>query len=97
MYLDDGLSAVAGESNAIRVSGLVHSTLEQAGFRANLEKSVWQSTQRLQWLGFVLDIAQGQVEVPQEKLVKLLDMLKQAALKPSLLARFLASIVQAPL
>ena len=93
VYLDDGLGAAVGEANASRASGIVCATLEQAGFQANFKKSVWQPTQRLQWLGFVLDLAQGQVEVPQEKIVKLLDMLRQAVLKPSLSARFLASIV----
>ena len=93
VYLDDGLAAAAGEANAIKASEIVHSTLEQAGFRANCEKSVWEPTQRLQWLGFVLDLAQGQIEVPQEKIVQLLDTLRQAAQKPKLSAKSLASIV----
>ena len=93
MYLDDGIGAAAGETEAIRASKIVQSTLEQAGFRANTEKSIWQPTQRLQWLGFVLDLAHGHIEVPQEKLDSLLTMLTQATRTTKLSARFLASIV----
>ena len=93
VYLDDGLEAAAGETEATRASKIVQSTLEQAGFRANTEKSVWQPTQRLQWLGFVLDLARGHIEVLQEKLDSLLTMLTQATKTTKLSARFLASIV----
>ena len=45
----------------------MRATLEQAGFQVNQEKSIWQPTQLLKWLGFVIDLAAGQREVPQEK------------------------------
>ena len=38
VYLDDGLCAMDGESNALEASTLVQSTLSQAGFVANVKK-----------------------------------------------------------
>ena len=68
VYLDDGLCAVEGQQAAVKASRLVQATLESAGFVAHATKSVWLPTQRLEWLGFVVDIALGQIEIPQEKL-----------------------------
>ena len=56
-------------------------------------KSIWQPTQCLQWLGFVIDLALGQLEVPQEKLVALRQALDRACQTSRMLARQLASIV----
>ena len=58
VYLDDGLCAVTGEERACEASALVQSTLENSGFVANVEKSKWTPTRRLQWLGFVLDLSE---------------------------------------
>ena len=75
VYLDDGLGASAGVERAKEDSRLVHDMLKRAGFVVNQAKSAWQPTQCLQWLGFVIDLALGQVEVPQEKLSSLRQML----------------------
>ena len=63
-YLDDGLCAVKGEENAHMASRLVQTTLERSGFVANVAKSNWTPTQRLQWLGFVLDLKKGAYRDP---------------------------------
>ena len=93
MYLDDGLCAVTGEPAARKASQLVQDTLDKAGFIAHPLKSVWQPTQRLIWLGFVVDLALGQIEVPQDKLLSLQSRLQQAIQCPKIRARSLASIV----
>ena len=49
----------------------MRSTLDKAGFIAHPTKSIWQPTQHLQWLGFVIDVELGQIEVPPEKLALL--------------------------
>jgi hypothetical protein len=64
VYLDDGHCAVAGEECAWQASTLVQETLERAGFVANVAKSIWTPTKRLQWLGFVLDLDKGHIEIP---------------------------------
>ena len=85
VYLDDGLCAMGGESNALEASTLVQSTLSQAGFVANVKKSIWKPTQRLQWLGFVIDLSQGQIEAHQSstwrELTAVLRVLSAVAVK----------------
>ena len=66
VYLDDGLCAVAGRLKALVASELVRTTLARAGFVVHLIKSIWEPIQRLPWLGFVVDLELGQIEVPQE-------------------------------
>ena len=59
VYLDDGFCAVAGRQAALEASQLVRSTLDKAGFIAHPTNSIWQPTQRLQWLGFVIYVKLG--------------------------------------
>ena len=93
VYLDDGIGAASRETNARNASEIVRATLEQAGFQVNREKSIWQPTQLLKWLGFVIDLAAGQIEVPQEKIVKLTETLSLAVKKPVLPAKMIASML----
>ena len=95
VYLDDGLCATAGRQRALEESHLVQATLNRAGFVVHPTKSVWEPIQRLTWLGFVIDLALGQIEVPREKVVALQRKLAQAqACQYSPIpARQLASIV----
>ena len=87
-----GICASEGESKALEASVLVHSTLIQASFVVNAEKSIWKPTQHLQWLGFVIDI-----EVPAERLAAVkgkLQSICQLKLVPAkLLASALGSLI----
>ena len=65
VYLDDGL----GAASELKAAALVELCGQlQAGFVFNREKSIWKP---LQWLGFVI---MEQIEVPHEKITKLLDL-----------------------
>ena len=81
MYLDDTLCATAGEEKAAEASQLVQCTLLGARFVTHPTKSIWGPTQRLMWLGFMIDLSLGQIEVPVEKLSALKRMLQQAPRK----------------
>ena len=91
--MDDGLCAVSGAQAAQEASQLVKSTIDKAGFIAHPEKSIWQPTLRLIWLGFVVDVCLGQIEVPSEKITALRSALHQATQSPRIKARSLASII----
>ena len=95
VYLDDDLYATAGRQRELEASHLVQATLNRAGFVVHPTKSVWEPIQRLTWLGVVIDLALGQIEVPREKVVALQRKLAQAqACQYSPIpARQLASIV----
>ena len=93
VYLDDGLWAVAGRQAALEASWLVRGTLDKAGFVAQPMKTIWWPTQRLQWLGFVVDMTLGQIEVPQDKIAGLCNALSIASQTTQSGARALASII----
>ena len=82
-----------GESNALEASTLVQSTLSQAGFVANVKKSIWKPTQRLQWLGFVIDLSQGLIEVPRDRLTAVACKLQRVCQLELVPAKQLASVV----
>ena len=94
VYLDDGLCAVTGLVTAETASQLVQHTLDQAGSAVHPGKSVWKPTQHLVWLGFVVDMSLGKIEVPESKIVALHSMLEFAKQSSShIRAKFLASIL----
>ena len=93
VYLDDGLCAVNGLGPADEASQLVQRTQDQAGFVVHPGKSVWKPTQRLVWLGFVVDMSLGQIEVPESKIATLRRLLEFAKQSDRVKAKFLASML----
>ena len=91
VYLGDGLAVASTERQALEGSPLVQSTaLAKAGFAAHPGKSQWAPVQRLVWLGFVIDLAAGRIEVPEGKCI-----LSQTRIlcMPNVPARLLARLV----
>ena len=93
LYLDDGLAVAASKDEARQASALVQSTLEQAGFITHPEKSQWTPAQQLTWLGFVIDMEAGKIEVPQEKISALRELTQKFQLEEIVTARLIASVV----
>ena len=84
--------ATKGETNALEASALVQSTLNCAGFVAHATKSIWKPTQRLQWLGFVVGLSKGQIEVPEDKLAAVKVKLQKNYQSRLVSAKHLASV-----
>ena len=59
----------------------------------NNKKSIWEPTQRLQWLGFVVDLSKGQIEVPAERVTALEFKLQEICKWKLIPAKRLASVV----
>ena len=93
VYLDNGLAVASNEQQALEASQIVRDTLKKAGFIAHPEKSKWVPTQRLVWLGFVIDMAVGQIEVPEEKLLVTRELTAKILSMPQIPARQLARLV----
>ena len=64
VYLDDGIVAVKGQVKATLESKRVEQDLKQAGFVVYIEKSVWEPSQKQEWLGFNIDLAAGELVAP---------------------------------
>ena len=99
VYLDDGLCAVSGGGglggkSAREASQLVQHTLADSGFVTHPDKSVWQPSQRLMWLRFIVDVGLGQIEVPMEKTEALHGVISPLSCSKHIQARKLASILR---
>ena len=71
VYLDDGIVAAEGRVAALKASNRVKEDLSKAGFVTHIEKSHWEPTKSIVWLGFELNLEEGKIKVPKEKLVHL--------------------------
>ena len=68
MYIDDGIVAVEGKEKAHEVSLMVQEDLKNADFITHIEKSRWDPTKTIVWLGFEINLEQGQIIIPQRKI-----------------------------
>ena len=93
LYLDDGTVAVKGEKQAEEASRQVKEDLVRVGLVEHTAKCSWVPSHQAKWLGFKLDLQQGVIFVPEEKITALKSQLSKVAAKGSLKARELASII----
>ena len=93
LYLDDGILAVKGMKQAEVASHQVREDLVKAGLVKHTEKCSWVPSQQTKWLGFKLDLQQGVISVPDEKIKALRLELSRVTAKGALRARELASII----
>ena len=73
---DDGIVAVKGKDKATHESKVVQSDLARAGLVVNIEKSLWVPAKTVVWLGFQINLQEGCLMVPDQK-VKAFTMLVQ--------------------
>ena len=90
--MDDDWAIVQGRESCRIKAKAVSADLYNAGFVINKEKSVWEPTQLLHWLGVTWNSAQGTLEIVERRIVKItntIDHIIVADLEVS--ARVLAS------
>ena len=93
VYLDDILLLGNTEKQVEKdLQVMVHSLLE-AGFKINVKKSILKPTQKLSHLGFILNLAQGQLEVCPEKLRLVRRELGKLVTKQEVTCRKMAAIL----
>ena len=95
VYLDDVLVLAKSPNKLAKDMVYVLDTLAQSGLQINYKKSVLQPTQKVQHLGFLLDLEKGLLQVPVEKLSFMRKELKQLDSKKFLTPRKMASILGA--
>ncbi len=77
MYLDDGFSINNSSSLSSSDANFVQNSLRRAGFMPNEEKSVWQPTNRCEWLGITLDTTEGSLCIPEGRIISLFSSLEE--------------------
>ena len=78
------------KAGAESASSIVRSTLVQAGLVAHQEKCHWEPSQTTRWLGFILNLCEGCLSVPPEKIDCLKENLAAVANSECIQARQLA-------
>lgn len=78
VYLDDGWGCSKTMSMCEKNSAIVLDTLVKAGFMVNVEKSMWNPVQSLEWLGFVWSSGDFSLRVPVRRLKDLTDSINSA-------------------
>lgn len=91
--MDDGVVAVEGKDEVQETSIMVQKDLARARFVTKIDKCNWPASRSCTWLGFVVDLEQGCIAVPNTKIDALKVQLRQAASVNFMRARQLASII----
>lgn len=68
-FLDDGLGVSDSYEKTLKNSKFVKNSLKKAGFIVNKEKSVWNPSQKLIWLGIEINLKDCFYCIPQERLL----------------------------
>ena len=71
IYIDDGICAASNVQDAACNSQAIQNDLARAGFVVNTSKSRLTPHQVGEWLGFIINLAEGCFSVPNDKLVRL--------------------------
>ena len=92
MYLNDGLGGDMSFESTKSLSDTVCHDIVLSSFTPHNDKSVWQPTQKLVFLGTVLDFEEGFILIPERHILKLKSSLVSCLQKDQIVARDLASI-----
>ena len=92
-YIDDIL--VLGHTAAeVRKSvAYVANLLQMLGFHLNAEKSEFEPTQSIEFLGFIINSTDMTVRLTQDKVAKVIDLANKVLEQPSFSIRFLAQFI----
>ena len=77
MYLDDGLGSHSDKQQCYKISCEVKQDLISSGFVPKVEKSMWLPCQQVVYLGYFIDIENGIVKIPQERLEKAKNVISE--------------------
>jgi hypothetical protein len=93
VYLDDIILFGSTENMVRKQLKFLLETLDSAGFKISEKKSVLVPTQKIQHLGFVVNLEQGQLEVPSHKLKTIRKELGKVILAEKMTCRKMSSIL----
>ena len=92
VYLDDGAGTETSYKESLKNSEFVRNSLCKAGFIANEDKSVWEPSQELTWLGLTLNCETNIIRVTEKRISSIENSLLCLCSNPFTSARKLAKI-----
>ena len=93
IYLDDMAIISSSRELSSQEAAIVVQILESLGFIINKEKSVLIPSQKIVFLGYVIDLVARTVSLPEEKLNKLKEQTLSLSRKPQCSIRELAHVI----
>ena len=90
VFLDDGLGYADSFQKAKQHSAEVKSDLINAGFVPNVQKSIWNPVSETEWLGFVINLENGVLMLPERRISSIKESIQDilnVATKSGRLAR----------
>ena len=93
IYLDDMAIISSSRELSSREDGVVVQILESLGFIINKEKSVLIPSQKIVFLGYVIDSVARTVSLPEEKLNKVKEQTLSLSWKPQCSIHELAHVI----
>ena len=94
VYLDDGLGSARDFACCEAASIFVKTSLQLSGFLPNNNKSIWQPTSCLVWLGYCIDSSIHTISIPSERILSAVQVIDFICSQyPSSTARKLAQSV----
>ena len=93
IYLDDMAIISSSRELSSQEAGIVVQILESLGFIINKEKSVLFPSQKIVFLGYVIDSVARTVSLPEEKLNKVKEQTLSLSRKPQCSIRELAHVI----
>lgn len=93
VYLDDFLLLGHDEQELQAHTKMLVELLQDLGVQVNMEKSVLYPTQSLQYLGFLINLLLGVVEIPPHKITVVMSDVSRMLKLPQPTARKLASVL----
>ena len=67
VYLDDGFGLAIDFDTCTKMANQIRADLKKSGFVANEIKSVWTPQQSIEWLGFIWNLYNSTLEIPNKK------------------------------
>ncbi|CAC5409729.1 unnamed protein product [Mytilus coruscus] len=93
LYLDDGLGMGKNKQEASECSSFVKTSLLEAGFLINMDKSIFEPVQCLEWLGLVWDSSDFSISISDRRIDNTLTSLVDISNNfPNFTARKLAQV-----
>lgn len=92
-YIDDSLLQAIDYEESLLHTQTVKEFIESLGFSINLKKSSFIPSQRIVFLGYIIDTVLFKVFLPEEKIEKILDLSNKILKKDKITIRSLAQLI----
>jgi len=91
-FLDDGLGKGDTYLKTKQDSSFVRISLQKAGFIPNQDKSIWEPTKALTWLGISIDLNTSSLEISSQRVTSIFNTISYLLDKKYISARNLAKL-----